>query len=431
MAARINWKKLATGLVLLMAGGLFSFVHAQQPDIITVPFGQQHEAQIEVYTSSAPRATLIWHPHEVGIQAVDQQLAADLAKRGIDVWLVDLLESSFLPNTTNNMDRLSGDGFAALIRAAQSKRRPVIIASSGRGAIPLLRGARQWQLANPDDTTLAGAILISPKLYVETPQPGKKAEFMPVTLATNLPIVILQPNKSPWFWKLTDTIAALQQGGSDVYLWPLNELRDRFYFRPDANDYEVSQTRTLANKLHTAANLLTRLTPAPRRAVADIKADPKVREGKPDRSLAQFQGDPQPPPLALPDLQGRIIDLRDLHGQVVLVNFWASWCPPCVHEMPSMQRLMDQMQGKPFTILGVNMAEDEQTIRQFLTTRVNVRFPIVLDKDGHALKQWGVFAFPTSYVIDKQGKIRYALFGSVEWDEPSIVEKITALVNAR
>lgn len=75
------------------------------------------------------------------------------------------------------------------------------------------------------------------------------------------------------------------------------------------------------------------------------------------------------------------------------------------------------------------MAEDEKTVRHFLKTKVNVQFPILFDKDGAALKSWGVFAFPTSYIIDKKGKIRYAIFGSVDWETESIVNKIVHLLN--
>lgn len=133
--------------------------------------------------------------------------------------------------------------------------------------------------------------------------------------------------------------------------------------------------------------------------------------------------------LILKDLHQKTVDLAHLKGKVVLVNFWASWCPPCVHEMPSMQRLQNRFFTKGFTILGVNMAESEETVRHFLKTKVDIQFPILFDKEGMALKRWGVFAFPTSYLIDKKGKIRYAIYGGVDWEKESILKKITFLLN--
>ena len=154
----------------------------------------------------------------------------------------------------------------------------------------------------------------------------------------------------------------------------------------------------------------------------------KIKVGKKERSLRSFQGNPKPPELKLKNLNNTLIDLAQLKGQVTLVNFWASWCPPCVHEMPSMNRLQKRFSAKGFTILGVNMAESEKTVHHFLKTKVDVQFPILFDSDGAALKAWGVFAFPTSYIIDKKGIIRYAIFGGVDWEKPSIVKKISNLL---
>lgn len=387
------------------------------------------ETEISIERFSADGDILfIWQPHERGLQAVDHQLAQQLAEHNIEVWLLDLLEAYFLPNTASNMDRLPGEAFEKVMAAASKTSKTVVAAASGRGAIPVLRGIRNWQLQTKDQSAFAGLVLLSPKLYVKTPDPGTAAHFMPVTEASNLPVFILQPNKSPWYWKLGETLRALETSGSEVYVKPLDRMRDRFYFRPDAFEHEISASRVLWKELKTASYLLSRhprthRTPATKLIVLDAEDSSKK-----ERKLQQYKGDPVPPPLELEQLDGKKLNLTSLKGQVVLVNFWATWCPPCVHEMPSMQRLADKYSNKPFTILGVNMAETNTEVEKFLTTRVRVDFPIVMDRDGKALKDWSVFAFPTSYVLDKQGMIRFALFGSVEWDNPDIINKIEKLL---
>ncbi len=137
---------------------------------------------------------------------------------------------------------------------------------------------------------------------------------------------------------------------------------------------------------------------------------------------------PRPaPPLSLPAPNGGSLDVAHLKGKVVLVNFWAVWCPPCRKEMPSMGRLADKLAGKPFTLVGVNVGESAEEVRGFLK-QVPVSFPIVLDAEGQNLKAWQVFAFPTSYVLDKRGQVRMGLFGSIEWDTPETVAKLEALL---
>lgn len=133
--------------------------------------------------------------------------------------------------------------------------------------------------------------------------------------------------------------------------------------------------------------------------------------------------------LKLTDLDGRSHDLSEYKGKVVLVNFWATWCPPCRAEMPSMQRLKQKMAAKPFVIVAVDMAETPQQIRAFTQQmQPPIDFTILLDKDGRALKDWKVFVFPTSYILDRQGKIRYSLLGSTEWDDPATLKAIESLL---
>ncbi len=133
--------------------------------------------------------------------------------------------------------------------------------------------------------------------------------------------------------------------------------------------------------------------------------------------------------LNLQDLSGKTHKLSDYKGKVVLVNFWATWCPPCRAEMPSMQRLKQALAGKPFEILAVDMAESPAQIQTFIQQmKPPIDFTILQDKDGKALKDWKVFVFPTSFIIDATGKLRYSLLGSTEWDEAATVAKIEALM---
>ncbi|MGW8248766.1 MAG: TlpA family protein disulfide reductase [Acidiferrobacterales bacterium] len=122
------------------------------------------------------------------------------------------------------------------------------------------------------------------------------------------------------------------------------------------------------------------------------------------------------PTLRLPDLAGKSVNLQDFKGQVVLVNFWASWCPPCREEMPSLWKLLNEFRGKPFRVIAVNMAETKTEVNTFLPAAMKRDFVVLMDRQGEVLKQWKVPAFPTSYVIDKRGRLRYRLVGPAEWD---------------
>ena len=388
---------------------------------IEIPI-EVHQAQGEVVA--------IWLPSEAGPQMGDEQIAAELAANGIEVWRVDLVEAHFFPVVTSSVDKIPAEDVAALMRHAHNVTgKKVLFVTTGRGAIAVLRGLHLWQLNGGDSRDLLGVILFSPKFFVETPDPGMAGELMPIVTASNLPLYIYQPDQSPWYWKLKRTVPALETGGSDVYVRILHKVRDRYFFRADATEREKQLTANTPQLINQAVSMLKLLSQQSRRVQPLKITAPEAREGKKDRALSEYLGDPNPPPLALSDLNGHPVDLNDYIGTVVLVNFWATWCPPCVHEMPSMQRLKEKMSGKPFVILAVNMAEDKPTVQEFLAGKVNVDFPILFDTDGTALQRWGVYAFPTSYVVDKTNRIRYALFGSIDWDQEEIVSKITALVS--
>ena len=135
------------------------------------------------------------------------------------------------------------------------------------------------------------------------------------------------------------------------------------------------------------------------------------------------------PPLVLKDPAGKIHDLAAYRGKVVLVNFWATWCAPCREEMPSMQALLQRLDGKPFEVLAVNLMESEEKIAAFREAEL-IDLPVLMDRDGAAAKRWIVRMLPMSFVIDRRGAIRYQLVGEATWTRPEISSAIERLIGA-
>jgi thiol-disulfide isomerase/thioredoxin len=136
------------------------------------------------------------------------------------------------------------------------------------------------------------------------------------------------------------------------------------------------------------------------------------------------------PELALKDGDGRTHSLSASRGKVVLVNFWATWCPPCRREMPSMQRLYQRFPHERFEILAVNAGEDDGTIFAFTgTLEPAPAFPLLLDLDGRAMRQWPVKGLPTSFVVDKRGRIALRAVGGRDFDSPAVVAQVRALID--
>ncbi len=382
---------------------------------------------VEVHAAKGD-ALVLWLPSGFGKFAGEAQVAERLAALGVEVWQADLLEARFLLPVESSLENVPDSDVAELIETAAVTGKRVHLLASARGGIVALRGAKAWQAKHPKDKSLGGVLLLHPNLFLGPPEPGKEAEYHPVVAQARLPVYILQPEQSPWRWRLEATQAELEKGGSKVFTRVLTDVRDRFYFRPDATRVEEDVANRLAGMLRDSIQTLSdvKLIEAPVARVA--KTEVTKTAGPSERKLRPYKGNPVPPPLRLTDLDGKIHDLAEYKGKVVLVNFWASWCPPCVKEMPSMQRLKEKMAGKPFAILAVNMAEPETEVRDFLATKVKVDFPILMDRDGAALKAWKVFVFPTSFVVGPDGKTRYGLYGEFEWDTEEAIGMMDELL---
>jgi len=141
--------------------------------------------------------------------------------------------------------------------------------------------------------------------------------------------------------------------------------------------------------------------------------------------LLRLAGAPQYE-FTLQDLQGRQRSLEEFRGKVVLVNFWASWCRPCIEELPGIRRLIEALADVPFTVIGVNVGEAERRV-QATVERFDMQFPILLDKDSTLFESSGATVLPTAFVLDVTGRVRYLGRGPIEWDRVELIELLAQL----
>ena len=145
--------------------------------------------------------------------------------------------------------------------------------------------------------------------------------------------------------------------------------------------------------------------------------------------LSVAYGNPPAPPLALEDIDGREHRLADLRGRVVAVNFWATWCPPCVAEMPAIQRMRDMLDGEGVSVLAVNAGESAEDIRSFVQDfDPALTFPLLRDPNGDTFARWRVLGLPHTFVVDRSGNLAYTAQGARQMDSPHIIERLRALL---
>lgn len=158
--------------------------------------------------------------------------------------------------------------------------------------------------------------------------------------------------------------------------------------------------RRLIYILLLAAGLMWSLASADRSGISTAGQIPAPRQG----FLA--------PDFDLQTLTGESLRLADLRGQVILVNLWATWCPPCRAEMPTLQKMYDEYKDQGFTILAVNMtSQDDLAAIQPFVQQYGITFPVLLDADGNTARLYELRSLPSSFFIDRQGIIREVVIG--------------------
>jgi len=129
----------------------------------------------------------------------------------------------------------------------------------------------------------------------------------------------------------------------------------------------------------------------------------------------------------LPDIKGETQSLTDYRGKVVLVNFWASWCMPCVEEMPELTQLKQHLAGQPFEILALNVGEGEKRVKHF-AKRTSFNLSVLMDNSSKVFNEWKVEIMPTSFLIDARGRVRYRARGNPGWDNEQTLSLIENLI---
>ncbi|MDB3870061.1 TlpA family protein disulfide reductase [Candidatus Thioglobus sp.] len=369
----------------------------------------------------------LYLPSERGFGKGHITTAQQLAFDGNDVWVLDLHASYMTPKNRSSVNEFSTDDIVELISLTQDKGfKKLFFITSGRGAQLALKAAYQWQTQNPDNLYLKGHIFHSPHLIKGAPALGTEAEYVNVAKVSNLPIYMILTQYSTKYFRAKEILQALKLGGSSVFVHRLKGVRGGFYMRneEDLTKLDLKVKADLANIYSQAAKLLSTVSPLAPKTLSKRKTT-KVSLNFSELTLKPYKGK-QNIALQLKDLNGNTVKLSDYKDKVILLNFWASWCKPCIKEIPSLVRLGEQLKQQDFEIITVNVGESAREISDF-KRHVKFDLPILLDDEGKAVQEWGVYAYPSNFILDKNAIIRYTYRGALEWDSPAIIKTIEKL----
>ena len=134
------------------------------------------------------------------------------------------------------------------------------------------------------------------------------------------------------------------------------------------------------------------------------------------------------PDFTFPDINGKMASLSDYRGKVVLINIWATWCPSCVDEMPSMEKLYQKLKGEKFEILAVSIdSPGVKTVAPFMK-KYKLTFPALIDSAGIIRMDYRTTGVPESFIIDKDGILVKKVIGSLDWTRPEVLELFHDLI---
>ncbi len=408
---------------------LFSIITLLTPFItvtaesLTLP--SEQEITVEEYGVPTSNSHLLWMHAERGISGELQKTLLSVSKeKDIHILLPDWLDSYFIEPSRSSLEKIPQQDYENLIahyanNYSKTDDKLFIVATS-RASSLVLNAVHHLQSQGVQ--SIAGIILISPYLQKQAPEIGKVIEYQKITSHSNLPLYIFQSERSPRYIPLPLLAEELEKGGSPVFVHRLKNTSGGFHMRDksDLTEADLIAREEFPKQISKAVSMLEFVEAAPLKPLKTYEKN--IRKRNP-LQLQQVKIDT--PALLLNDLNKKMYNLTNYKGKTVLVSFWASWCRPCLEEMPSLVKLKKKYQGQ-LEILAVNVGEDKATIQKF-TDNMDINFPLLQDLDSSTTKDWKVYVYPSNYIIDKEGKLQYAAKGALDWQDREIESILESL----
>jgi cytochrome c biogenesis protein CcmG, thiol:disulfide interchange protein DsbE len=132
------------------------------------------------------------------------------------------------------------------------------------------------------------------------------------------------------------------------------------------------------------------------------------------------------PGFTLPQLPSGNLSLSQYKGRVVVLNFWATWCPPCVMETPSLEQFATDMKSSGVTVIGVSVDKDENQLKQFIQ-QFHLSYPVARDPSSELAHRYGTYKFPETYIIGRDGHVAEKIIGATNWTDPRMLTFVKSL----
>ncbi len=132
------------------------------------------------------------------------------------------------------------------------------------------------------------------------------------------------------------------------------------------------------------------------------------------------------PDFSVPAVPSGSLNLKNYRGQVVVLNLWATWCPPCVEETPSLEQFAEKMRDRGVIVLSVSVDEDQNALQDFIQKN-HISYPVGRDPDRSLAARYGTFQFPETYILDHRGLVAEKVVGAADWDDPRIQDFVLDL----